>query len=73
MTEHQIVVDRDLCEGQLRCEAVAPEVFKVSDDDNQTHVIVERIESDQIENVQRALMLCPRGALSWRSDPGRVR
>ena len=29
----KVTVDHDLCEGNMKCQAAAPEVFEVRDDD----------------------------------------
>lgn len=59
----RIVVDYELCEGNARCEAIAPEVFQVGDDDV-LRVLVERPDEAMREAVARACERCPRGALS---------
>ena len=36
----KILVDYDLCEANARCMEVAPDIFKVDDEDN-LHVLIE--------------------------------
>lgn len=57
----KIVVDRDLCEGNARCVALAPQVFRT--DDNDQLVITQPTEA-QREAVEAAVAVCPRQALS---------
>ncbi len=59
----KIVVDYDLCEANARCMEVAPEVFRVDDDDN-LHVLIETPGEDLREKVEEAVRLCPRQAIS---------
>lgn len=63
----RLVVDRTLCEGHAICEVVAPMVFEVGDDD-QTHLLVSRLENDAIAAAENAVSECPRGALSWLQE-----
>ena len=59
----KIVVDYDLCEANARCMEVAPEAFRVDDDDN-LHVLIETPGEDLREKVEEAVRLCPRQAIS---------
>lgn len=59
----KIVVDRDLCEANARCVNIAPEVFRL-DDDDELHVLVQHVDDDQLERVEEAVARCPRTALS---------
>lgn len=58
----RVEVDLDLCEGNRRCEAAAPEVFRVGDDDV-AHVLIERPPESLRAKVERAARLCPRQAI----------
>ena len=58
----RVVVDRDLCEGNGKCEAVAPEVFRVGEDD-QVVLLMERPPESLRARVEQAVRLCPRQAL----------
>ncbi len=56
-------VDHDRCEGNMVCEANAPAVFKVGDDDL-SRVLVDEISEDQRDDVERAVRLCPKQAIT---------
>lgn len=60
----RVQVDYDLCEGKMKCEMTAPEVFKVGDDD-QSHVLLDPVPAELKDKVDRAIRLCPKLALSW--------
>ena len=57
----KIVVDYDLCEANARCMEVAPDLFKVDDEDN-LHVLVEGPGEDRRAALEEAVRLCPRQA-----------
>ena len=59
----KIKVDFDLCESNALCEAMAPEVFALDDDDF-LQVETEETTAANIENVRRAVAACPRSAIS---------
>jgi ferredoxin len=58
----RIVVDATLCEGNGVCERVAPEVFRVGDDD-QARVLIERPGDALRARVEAAVARCPRRAI----------
>jgi ferredoxin len=59
----RIQVDFDLCESNGLCEAMAPEVFELDDDDFlQLHT--EETTEENVTAVQRAVAACPRAAIS---------
>jgi ferredoxin len=58
----KVVVDFDLCEANALCARLAPEVFKV-DDDDMLHVLVEQPSDEQMDKVRKAVKRCPRGAI----------
>ena len=63
----KIKVDFDLCESNALCEAMAPEVFYLDDDDFlQFHT--DETTDENIENVKRAVAACPRAAISLVED-----
>lgn len=63
-----VEVDHDLCEGNMRCEGVAPEVFEVRDDDL-AYVLLDGIPDNLKPKVEQAIRLCPRQAIRWvRAD-----
>ena len=59
----KIVVDRDLCEANTVCVQLCPEVFSV-DDDDVLHVDESAVTPERREEIEEAVRLCPRGALS---------
>ena len=64
----KIVVDYDLCEANALCMEAAPEVFELDDHDN-LHVLHEEPPESLREKVEKAVRLCPKGAL--RLEPPR--
>jgi ferredoxin len=63
----RIVVDYELCEANAVCMKVAPEVFRV-DEEDKLHVLVEQPPAELLDKVESAVRRCPRGALSLRED-----
>ncbi|GAW48251.1 MULTISPECIES: ferredoxin [unclassified Nocardioides] len=59
----KIKVDFDLCESNALCEAMAPEVFEL-DDDDYLQLKTEETTDENIANVKRAVAACPRAAIS---------
>ena len=66
----RVVVDRDLCEGNARCQQVAPRVFRVGEDDKLVLLVEEPDEAER-DAVETAISLCPRGALKIVDDDRR--
>ena len=58
----KIKVDFDLCESNALCEAMAPEVFELDDDDFLV-VKAEETTPETIGDVKRAVAACPRAAI----------
>lgn len=67
MSDLRIVVDRDECEANAVCEGIAPEVFRV-DDDDVLDLLIERPPDELLDKVQEAVDMCPKRALFLRSD-----
>ena len=63
----KVTVDHDLCEGNMKCQAAAPEVFEVRDDDL-AYVLVEEVPAELRANVENAVRLCPRQAVRWLEE-----
>lgn len=59
----KITVDFDLCESNALCEALAPEVFEL-DDDDYLQLRTDQTTDDNVANVRRAVAACPRAAIS---------
>ncbi|MBM7510337.1 ferredoxin [Nocardioides salarius] len=57
-----IKVDFDLCESNALCEAMAPQVFEL-DDDDYLQLKTEQITDDNRADVERAVAACPRAAI----------
>lgn len=58
----KIKVDFDLCESNALCEAMAPEVFELDDDDFLV-MKTEETTPENIDDVKRAVAACPRAAI----------
>lgn len=63
----KISVDYDLCEANAVCMKLAPEVFKVDDQDN-LHILQENPPEALKAKMKEAVRLCPRQALSLLED-----
>jgi ferredoxin len=59
----KIKVDFDLCESNALCEALAPDVFELDDDDF-LQLKTEETTEGNLDNVKRAVASCPRAAIS---------
>ncbi len=59
----KIVVDYDLCEANARCMEVAPDIFKVDEEDN-LHILIESPSENRRKDVEEAVRLCPRQAIT---------
>jgi ferredoxin len=63
----KVVVDFELCEANAVCMEVCPEVFKVDDQDF-LHILIERPGEELRAQVEEAVDLCPRQAISIEED-----
>jgi ferredoxin len=63
----KVVVDLKLCEGNMRCQESAPEVFEVGDDDK-ARVLLQNPSGANTERVKLAVRLCPRQAITIEND-----
>jgi ferredoxin len=59
----KIKVDFDLCESNAVCEALAPDVFELDDDDF-LQLNTDEVTPENEERVRRAVAACPRAAIS---------
>lgn len=59
----KIVVNRSLCEGNGNCEAAAPELFEL-DEEDELHIINENPPESQRSEVETAVQSCPKNALA---------
>jgi ferredoxin len=58
----RVVVDYDLCESNGVCEALAPDVFEVGEDDY-LYLLQEEPGEDRRADVEAAVDRCPKQAL----------
>lgn len=58
----RIVVDWDLCEANGICEAVAPDVFELDEDEDL--LIKAQPNAETVDAVRQAVASCPKAALS---------
>lgn len=58
----RVVVDYDLCESNGVCEALAPDVFEVGDDDY-LYLLQDAPPEDRRPDVAAAVDRCPKQAL----------
>lgn len=63
----KVKVDFDLCESNALCEAIAPDVFELDDDDYLV-ILTDDVTDDNRERVQRAVAACPKSAISIVED-----
>ena len=63
----RVHVDHALCEANAVCMDVCPECFRVEDDDTLT-ILMERPPEKLRKQVEEAVRLCPRQALSLVED-----
>ena len=59
----KIKVDFDLCESNALCEAMAPEVFEL-DDDDYLNILTEDVRPENEGRIRQAVASCPKAALS---------
>lgn len=62
----RVTVDYEACEANGVCEAIAPEVFELDDDDN-LH-LKEKPTSETADRVRQAVNSCPKVALSLETE-----
>jgi ferredoxin len=63
----KVTVDLKLCEGNMKCQEAAPEVFEVRDDDK-SHLLIEYPPERMRDKLKLAARLCPRQAISVSDD-----
>ena len=59
----RIVVNLDLCEANAICTRIAPDVFRLDDDDN-LHLLDENPPEELRERLERAVRRCPKQAIA---------
>ncbi len=63
----KVEVNYDVCEANALCEAMAPDVFFV-DDDDYLQVEDPTVTEENRDRVQRAVSVCPKSALRIDED-----
>jgi ferredoxin len=63
----RVVVDQLRCEGHALCEAVAPAVFEMGDDER-AHVRDVVITAELLPSVREAVQVCPCQAIELHTD-----
>jgi len=59
----EVSVDRDLCELNEVCTALAPAVFEVDDDEEELRIVQPKPPEEERERVSQAVASCPKNAL----------
>ena len=63
----KVIVDFDLCESNAMCEALAPDVFRIDDDDF-LQVDDPTVTEENRVRVEQAVAACPKSALKIVED-----
>jgi len=63
----KIKVDFDLCESNAMCEALAPDVFELDDDDF-LQLNTDEVTDENEQRVRQAVAACPRAAISLEEE-----
>ena len=63
----RVEADYDECEANAVCAGIAPDIFKVDDDDN-LHILKPDIPEGREEDARRAINSCPKRALYERTS-----
>ena len=58
----RVLVDHDLCESNGVCEGIAPDIFRVDDDDG-LQILEEDVGREDLDKVKDAVARCPKAAL----------
>jgi ferredoxin len=63
----RVEVDYDLCESNALCEAVAPDVFELDDNDD-LQVADPTVTDENRPRIEQAVASCPKAALRIAED-----
>jgi ferredoxin len=63
----KVKVDYDLCESNALCEAIAPDVFRIDDNDD-LQVDDPTVTDENRDRIEKAVAACPKAALSIVED-----
>jgi ferredoxin len=58
----KIEIDPDLCEGNLRCMGVAPDLFQVNQNDK-AYLLIDNPGEEFRQKAETAARVCPRQAI----------
>ncbi len=59
----KVIVDLNSCDAYGECVKVCPEVFELTDEDDQVTVLVDEPDESLREKVNRAVAACPKAAI----------
>lgn len=60
----KIILDREKCVGCGSCVAVAPELFKLNEQDFKSELIKEgELSDDELQKAKESVSVCPAGAI----------
>ena len=59
----KVAVDPDRCQGHTLCAWVAPDVFRLGDDDGHAYVDDPDVAPEHEQAVRKAALNCPEGAI----------
>lgn len=59
----RVRVREDRCQGHTRCNAVAPELFKLREEDGHSSVVHDPVPEGMEELARKAYVGCPEGAI----------
>jgi ferredoxin len=63
----KVEADYDLCESNALCEGLAPDVFRLDDDDN-LQIDDGTVTDENRQRVEQAVAACPKAALRLVED-----
>jgi ferredoxin len=64
----RVRVDREFCTGHGRCYSLVPELFEDDDQGNGQARGAGHVSGDQLVYAQRAVQVCPEGAVVLEED-----
>jgi len=59
----RVIIDQELCQGHLRCNVVAPELFGVDDIGHGVAPDRDILEGPELDKARAAIEACPEGAI----------
>jgi ferredoxin len=60
----KVSVDAEKCQGHTLCAWVAPDVFRLGDDDGHAYVDDPDVPAEHEQAVRNAVINCPEGAIT---------